>query len=340
MSLATTSPESSSCSDSLMPINPTSSLQCYTYDLELMHHFSTETCFTLSDPDDHFNHLWQIVIPKDAFFCDYLRDGLLSLSAIHFVSCYPDKNNPYLTLAITHQNTAISSYRRTLGKITPANCSTLFAFSAITIIFALSFPQLPGSAQLGSPVEEFANVLLLIHGAGAILNTSREWIKQGELGVYLQSDLGRPENVPPNIHNALDYLQRLNEAETYDDQVKKLYSSILSHLMVCYQRMMANPKRRGLSLVWALYIEPAYVPLIKGKQPMALLILAHYIVSLDMESRWWSRGWAAQIIPDVSRMLGDEWQHAMHWPMEWVKTSDNAAGFNAPETNALVYNWS
>lgn len=66
-------------------------------------------------------------------------------------------------------------------------------------------------------------------------------------------------------------------------------------------------------------IESEYEKLLAERQPIALIILAHYAVNLDtFKGYWWLRGWGRQLILNIKRCIGEEerWAALMSWPLE------------------------
>ena len=67
-------------------------------DLELLHNFSTSTCYTLhSDPA--LKTLWRINVPQLGFQYDFVMRGLLALSALHMAYYKPERRDLYVAHA-------------------------------------------------------------------------------------------------------------------------------------------------------------------------------------------------------------------------------------------------
>ncbi|KAI9039840.1 uncharacterized protein KD926_009059 [Aspergillus affinis] len=103
-------------------------------DLKLMHHFTTVVARTLSHRDE-IQDAWAIALPREAYTCDYLMDGLLALSALHIHSAdCENKRHDYAALSTYHLHKSLARFREKLADISPANCVPLFGLSSLMVI--------------------------------------------------------------------------------------------------------------------------------------------------------------------------------------------------------------
>ena len=61
------------------------------------------------------------------------------------------------------------------------------------------------------------------------------------------------------------------------------------------------------------------VRLLKERDQMALVILAHYGVALNTRNEfWWLEGVGARVIRAISRVLGPEFLALVQWPLNMI----------------------
>ncbi|KAL9105798.1 MAG: hypothetical protein Q9227_009100 [Pyrenula ochraceoflavens] len=307
-----------------------------TLDLLLMHHYTSSTWKTLSDYQE-FSNLWQCVVPQEALSHVFLLHGLLALSALHLA--YGDnvaKRSMYIESAVRHQDAAVTLFRRELSNINRSNCSALFAFSSLIAVFAFEFARVPGKDGTTSPgeqksaVDEIFEIIVLLRGIQAVLDTAKEWLLEGTMGLLLQSrqkQIDRIERLSPgpeeDVACAIDRLLARNETEavfgTEGSKHRVTYQIVLHSLRLAFARAKMEPRDRGMCLIWPVTVDTEYAQLLKSKQPMALLILAHYAVMLHkIDESWWGNGWGRMVVEDVSKTLDQDWRDLLSWPLEKV----------------------
>ncbi|KZF26555.1 hypothetical protein L228DRAFT_257970 [Xylona heveae TC161] len=165
-------------------------------DLELLHHFSVSTCYTISRKPELVT-LWRVTIPQLAFSQPFLMRGLLAISALHLARLRPSRSETYLSQAALHQDSALRAARRAMSRVTQDNCNALLAFSILVVMFAFARPREPDSLILiGSMEHGTAEWLLLLRGVHSILLSAWEHLENGVL-----SALFRVTAYFPNRHD-------------------------------------------------------------------------------------------------------------------------------------------
>ncbi|EEP80005.1 predicted protein [Uncinocarpus reesii 1704] len=264
------------------------------HDLELLHHYTTETYRTLSYNNEH-KEIWKNYIPKEAMSHPFLMHGLLAIAALHLIDICGDEGDnrrKYIELATRHQNLALASFRPQLSNITPSNCHAVFAFSSLIAALAFAFSKTAGNVRSGEPVEQVLQDFFLFRGVEGVLNTFWEIIRKGKLGPLVRrpSDLTCSQPISRDVINALDYLHDCNgETVTHiSAEEKAAYNHAIRELRISFERC---PSSWETVFRWPIVLPEAYLMHLKKRQPMALVILAHYCVILGrLDDCWWSQG--------------------------------------------------
>lgn len=296
-------------------------------DLELLHHFTTQTCFTLSDRAAS-HELWRVNAPQVAFQHDFLMRGILAISALHMAWLKPDKKDHYSHIAVRQQDAALSAFRSIMSKMDQTNCDAFFGLSSLIVVYGFAAPKASDSLGLFSYSGDDSDEWLpLIRGVNSILMNVFPWIKQGRLSGLLHDHQQEPprQDLPPVLKDQLSHLETLCERVADGQEAADAYRTTLTMLRMCFIRMKNRPPYEcevSISFLWPVMIPQDYISLLNRRRPEALIILAHYCVILHhLDDYWWMRGWAMHIIDNIKRELNDEQRFWIEWPTR-VITSD------------------
>lgn len=293
-------------------------------DLELLHHFTTETCFTLSDQaKSHL--LWQVAVPKEAFRHDFLMRGILAVAALHLAYLRPDEQEQFRQLAIQHQHLALSSFRSIMSKMDESNCHAFFALSSLIVVFAFASPRASESLAFTENSQEPPEWLPLIRGVHSILMSVWPWIKAGSLGGLLQD--GFEQHTPRELSEAADaqfnQLSRLCEAASSEPDVLDAYKTAVDELRNCFVKLYTKTPTEcevSIAFLWPVVIPQKFIAMLNSRSPQALIVLAHYCVLLHhLDGYWWKRGWTGHLIANIIRELDESWHSWIQWPLSMVQ---------------------
>ncbi|CAG8976332.1 hypothetical protein HYALB_00005739 [Hymenoscyphus albidus] len=117
-----------------LPQNP---LPLNLRDLELLHHYTTSTCLTLSS-DPSLKALWRINVPQIGFRADYVMHTILSISALHLAHYLPEKREYYAAQGKAHHQSGLRMATSLLANVTNDNCDSIYIFSTMTLFITLA----------------------------------------------------------------------------------------------------------------------------------------------------------------------------------------------------------
>ncbi len=289
-------------------------------DLELLHHFITETCFTLSDRGAS-HELWRVNAPQVAFQHDFLMRGILAISALHLAWLRPDRKDHYSHIAVRQQDAALGAFRAIMSSMDQSNCDAFFGLSSLIVVYGFAAPKASDSLGLFSYSGDDSDEWLpLIRGVNSILMNVFSWIKQGRLSGLLHDHQQEPPrtDLPPILKEQLSHLEALCENVSDRQEAATAYKTALAMLRLCFIRMKNRPQYEcevSMSFLWPVMVPQDYILLLNMRRPEALIILAHYCVILHhLDDYWWMRGWAMHIIDNIQRELSDEQRYWIEWP--------------------------
>lgn len=300
------------------------------YDQELLKRWSEATCFTMGDRYDVVS-MWQITVPGLAVDHTFLRHGLLAAASMHsrFTSPVPIQSR-YLDLATQHQDKALAEYIPQLQSITPENCHALFAFSALLLVIQYSFISATGSeTDSDGVVSEVVSVFDYVIGATIIASHGKGWLEQGGLQPLMARQT-EPESILPYLveepRSALRALMAHVEHLTGGSSTNMpIYVRSIEMLTNAFAT--EDPERKIFDdmIGWPHYVGGDLVRLLRERDQMALVILAHYGVALNAFSGyWWLQGVGTRLIRAVSQILRPEFLALIKWPLNAILVQEGS----------------
>ncbi len=304
-------------------------------DLELMHHYSTVTCYSFSVLPFKQN-TWQDAVPREAQSYNFLMHAMLAIAAVQLVHARPDGHQLYKEAARRHQNLALRTSIQHLHNVTQSNCHALFALSSIVAMLALKFPYPSNSRSSSAPVDEIVDFFRLIRGVKTVLESASDWLLGGWLAPLLHYDWD-PTLVPlpDDLRVAFDEVEARNDAVTGDLKDRKAYHFALRNLKIKFQTSKVMEEEPALVFAWPVGVQEHYISALRRHEPMATVILAYYSVLLHtVDEQWWAAGRGSHLIEAISRTLPPEWLPLIQWPREsvqlgWRCVVDRTPGCNS-----------
>ncbi|KAL9004357.1 MAG: hypothetical protein Q9188_002829 [Gyalolechia gomerana] len=288
-------------------------------DLELLHQFVTETCYTTSNrPDSH--DLWRIVVPKEGFSHDFLMRGVLAVAALHLSHLRPDQAAHYQHIAHSHQDRALGRFQAAMNTMTESNCHAFFALSSLIVVYEFASPRTPGTLAFTYESQDSTNWLAMIRGVNSILLPSWPWVENGPLRGLLQPGVfdTSETRLPKPADHQLRQLAELCETASGGDEAIEAYTEAVKALRKCFAKIFTRSSVEceiATAFTWPVEVPDKFIQLLQARSPEALVILAHYCVVLHhLDNYWWLNGWAAQVMENISNELTELWRDWIQWP--------------------------
>ncbi|KAL4861905.1 hypothetical protein BDV12DRAFT_190779 [Aspergillus spectabilis] len=284
-------------------------------DLHLFHHFTISTVRTLVDETTDGKTVWQTHVPQWGMSFPPIMHLILAISALHLASVSPDTQKSYIQQADEHFTFGVRSVTTVLALDTldSENCQFIY-ISAVLICFAY-FARGPREGEyLVFNEKGKSEWLVLLHGVRAILGQKRSEIftgvleTSGECRETAASDSGLEDELSRHMQR-LREVKALVDAE--DDLDIDAYPSTMDDLIECFEQ--AYQRRRAgyyptelmpFTMGWTFRLPEVMINRLEEKEPLALVILAHWAILVRyMREVWFMRGWAEHIIQGIRACL-------------------------------------
>jgi len=315
--------------------------------MALFHHWTLVTSRTvISCPQQ--SHLWQTVFPEIAFQHSYMMHSILSLTALHLTHLHPSASPTHLPRAAHHHALALRGFRHDIKAITSANADALFATATLVFLHAFitctdPHADHPTALAPATAAAKCTNRTLgsdwipLIRGIQAILAPAYEHVRSGPLHSTLdvQHWIDLLPDAPaqsPDAYNEDDApLLQLRTTWRHDPNAATLDETLhlLRHArawIARYQRLDASARASwgyhgdwSAPFIWASLTPEAYFTLLAQRQPLALLLFAHFgAVVQRLAGYWWVGDGGKRMVGVVGDLLGMYWEPWMAWPRRVV----------------------
>ncbi|KAL8840130.1 MAG: hypothetical protein Q9170_001478 [Blastenia crenularia] len=296
-------------------------------DLELLHQFVTETCYTTSNrPDSH--ELWRITVPKEGFHHDFLMRGILAVAALHLSHLRPESAGDYQHIAHSHQDRALSAFQAAMNTMTETNCHAFFALSSLIVVYQFASPRTPGTLAFTFETEDSMNWLAMIRGVNSILQPSWPWVENGPLRGLLQPGVFNTTDtrLPKPADHQLRQLAELCETAAGGNEAVQAYIDAVKALRKCFAKIFTRSSVEceiGTAFTWPVEVPDKFVELLHARNPEALVILAHYCVVLHhLDNYWWMKGWGAHLLENIYDELSQPWRDWIQWPSNTIARNE------------------
>lgn len=143
-----------------------------------------------------------------------------------------------------------------------------------------------------------------------------------------ESETLDPEELFPGFGKAMDDLDNHISMLSAEDSTFEKYTTALSALRTCFATAFERrPEVAGggggggtktqspMIFAWMYRIDESFQQALQERRPMALVILAHYMVLFArLEDMWIVEGWAGHIMEAVRRDVHPAYARWLEWP--------------------------
>ena len=243
---------------------------------------------------------------------DYLMHNLLALSAVHSARLRPHGQPYYRNLAAFHQSKAASGFRLSVQSLSAENSSIICASAGITLLTELGYSLIPGnpSTPRDDPILELLHRFALVRTTVSLWQSSLPFIYNDHrtMALFNHDKTFVPHKVPVKIAKALEKLGQLPDGLSMQANDRSVYKRAIESLYSEFSIVITQPRDFGQILRWGNLVDQRFLDLTSQKDPMALVILAHYCMLLyHATTRWCLDGWAERVYDAVNASLDESW---------------------------------
>ncbi|KAF3018477.1 hypothetical protein E8E14_008942 [Neopestalotiopsis sp. 37M] len=265
---------------------------------------------------------------KSAVAEQFLMHELLAFAALHLSTQQSDNASraDYLRQATELQTCALALFNATKHNVSSENCMALFMFSSLTGLHTL-FEAVVSCTDSNSMLDKTIHYLKLHRGVGAVTSQSWHTLRHSAISRIMDAieagdqlyrqQLGETDNEC----NRLAGLVRASSDKLGEGPHKTCQEAVnVLHWVCGVRRTVPEPFPSHLILAWPIRISAEFIELLEQRQPIPLIILAHWAVLLHFDRDFWVFGDAGrQIIKPILGYLGSYWDEWLDLPRSVVE---------------------
>lgn len=298
------------------------------WEFELLHHWilNVAESFAVSPGFDYF---WRDQAVQLAMRHDYFLHMILILSALHLgLTNNPKFTEEHRAFILCGCSDAMSGFQKEAANIETLSLETvqvMQAFAFLVSIYVLALAQFDRSEWNEDTVlDETIHILLLIKGhvvtrrAAGLSGQGKTLDKYREQAQWLREEdtLAEPEGYAgdADLVNAVKGIQSLVDASDDNEAVRATNTRAVQ---VFTQAMSFNLNLHLRPFAWPNLIQDGFLDLLRSRNPVSLVILAHYAVLLGQcSAQWWCGNWGLRMVEVIASCLPDAYAVAVVYPLQ------------------------
>ncbi|KAL2784728.1 hypothetical protein BJX66DRAFT_348055 [Aspergillus keveii] len=298
-------------------------------DMELLHHYTTSTCYTLSS-NQVVQAIWRDEAPRVGFSMPAVLHALLAVSALHLARSDPARRETCLAHAHIHHNTAVQLVTPHLPSLASDNGVGLFLFSALTCIFACCATA-HAEFDLFAEQGRLAEWVRLIRGMKTVIeHSNRNFLTTPLRPMFVYgsrltttSCFQNMRTIEQGRESTRDLREAIYREFSNDHPVCDVYGEALDGLSRTLGVAMAPAEgpvlQTGDVFAWILELSDEYLDLLLHEDPFALVIFAYFCVALrQIEWMWWADRLSGRLLMQIYTVLDERYHCWMIWPQEQI----------------------
>ncbi|KAL4896138.1 hypothetical protein BDV59DRAFT_128400 [Aspergillus ambiguus] len=300
------------------------------FDFELLHHYTTSTCYTLSRAPA-VQAIWRDEAPRVGFTMPFVLHALLAISALHLARLNPSRQAECVARAQMHHEVAVHTVAPVVPFLAADNYVALFLFSSLTCIYSCSKPQGEDDFLVLFERGRISDWVRLFRGNKAIISCVENDLRTGALralfvnGGYLAASR-RGANALEQGRLYVWELRRMICDSALGPSQLSVYLETLDELSRTLAIVMKPGEQHRLDtadvFAWLLEVSDEYLDLLRQEAPIALIIFAYFCVSLrQIEWMWWMEGLSGRLMSELGSVLDEKYSGWLQWPQQQIHQS-------------------
>ncbi|CAG8198311.1 unnamed protein product [Penicillium olsonii] len=298
------------------------------FDLELLHHYTTSTCYTLSR-SPAVQTVWREEAPRIGFSEPLVLHTLLALTGLHLARSDESRRASCLAHAHMHHSIAVREVVPLVAPLAQDNGAALFMFSTLTCMFSCAKPSEEGQFLVLFERGGLANWARFFRGTKTIIHSGGEDLRKGKLapifmnGEFLAASHRSPEALEQGKPYVWELQVMIQKECSADPQLLNVYQETLDELARTLALTIRPDSMRRLETAdvfrWLLDISDDYLNLVLQEAPIALIIFAYWCAAIrQIEWMWWMDGLSSRLLTQLVSVLDPKYREWLWWPDEII----------------------
>ncbi|KAF3492150.1 C6 finger domain-containing protein [Arthroderma uncinatum] len=303
-------------------------------ELELMHHYITETGPSIAFDKESSSDLFVKAIPRMAFQSDALLYGIYAITTLHQAktalpsSSTLDHHQQYLQLAFHYHHKELGSFSSENADVILLTTHIMRIIASVMLSERSLVPYTPPSEWLkiaSSNAQIFRAAWEMVGNdsstqlAKLMHSTPLAWDKNK----HQREGLGQRQRLQHILIAQNNEESDADDPDCWDIGVREAYESAAGYIGGLLQAMQTCEEPSGQIkrriMVFPLLVDTRFIDLVTEGRPRALVIMAHYFaLVVALESSWFIGDTGAREVKAIASHLPTWWQGFMDLPMRAI----------------------
>lgn len=302
---------------------------------QLFYHYATEVSpvFTSLDVPVEVLSSFHDAVIRHSFEHAYVYHAMLTVSALHLASLTPASTpssqirSLHIVTALSHKASALETLRSIIHSINALTCEPALAASGLLTVCAFAMLHAGVAPDV---IDLLAQIMTLYRGTVSIFRFGRQdsiAVLSDTIPTLRQSVLAAifGERPWPSADTAADkVLARILELDEDSDDAKLKKSVLLDaglKLKVALRRVAGARGVYNVACMWLAMVNPMIIDYIKARDPLSLVLLAHWVIALRyIKHIWWVRGWPEKTVQAVYQQVGEKYPDLFEWIFKQMRS--------------------
>lgn len=293
--------------------------------------FAANSLALLQEDPRRVKLIWKGEVSLKAEHDQWIDHATMAISALHICHLQPPNPENYYTAAYKNYRNAVVSFPKAVKDMNPENCVAILSFSLLILMFQLGISCVPGAGPMADafPAVDAFNAISALRGTWSLIDQLYPHLQKSNLSaLFVHRKHLRFEVLDESHEKMIEFITQLNDTAEYgqpdtvtrSDTHRQTCAQAITVLRFWYSIMAAKLPTTWLLLVWwPAGVSPEFLPLLKNKDPMALIIFCHWCAGMHrIPSKWYLDGWAKRMLKAMMDLLGPDWEFALQWPVNEV----------------------
>lgn len=285
---------------------------------------------------DGSRHTWQILIPKLALNCEYLRNAILAVSSMHVVVHALESSQSispsYAFAALEYHNAACNTFQ-TFGDLDCTNSTLVLAFSILNIAFMLGLSYYQALNQVVGKdgirvAENIAMLFDLLQTIGSVISSNID--EFSKTPVPLDRNFfseprrqGLDENTETALTRLRGIIDRARTSQGSPTVRDNFNSQAIGWLEKCFEFYTQDHK--DIVLIWPMiYGHHLAAALRNDEDDVCRLMVLHWAVLLHQFGRptRLTKTLGANLVDELSQSIprkDRQWEESIRWVQQQVE---------------------
>ncbi|OTA98210.1 hypothetical protein M426DRAFT_120066 [Hypoxylon sp. CI-4A] len=300
---------------------------------QLLNHYATEVSiiFTSTEAQVEVLSYFHDAVVRHSSQHSYVYHAMLTVSALHLASLALSSSpssqaySPHLVTALAHKAFALERLRSNFKSMTAPTCEPALVTSGLLTVSTFALLHVGIGADM---IDLLSQIMTLYRGTVAIFRLGREaptpspTIPRVRQSVVIAIGGEKPWlGAEEAIDKVLTSILGLSEPTEAAKKRKATLLHAAFELKVALRRAAGARGVYNVACMWLVMVQPAFVEAVKARDPLSLVLLAHWVVGLRyVKGIWWVRGWPERVVEVVWRETKKQYPALLDWVLQEVQS--------------------